>query len=35
VVKAIKQFAADKKLLKASDDIRGDDVLLGLTAVVK
>jgi DNA gyrase subunit B len=35
LVKAIKQFAADKKLLKASDDIRGDDVLLGLTAVVK
>jgi DNA gyrase subunit B len=33
LTKAVKQFAADKKLLK-DGGIRGDDVLLGLTAVV-
>jgi DNA gyrase subunit B len=33
LTKAVKQFAADKKLLK-DGDIRGDDVLLGLTAIV-
>ncbi|GAB4495524.1 MAG: DNA topoisomerase (ATP-hydrolyzing) subunit B [Anaerolineales bacterium] len=35
LTKAIKQFASDKKLLKAGEDFKGDDALLGLTAIVK
>lgn len=35
LTKAIKQFAASKKLIKGEEDIRGDDALLGLTAIVK
>ena len=33
LTKAVKQFAADKKLLK-NGDVKGDDLLLGLTAIV-
>lgn len=33
LTKAVKQFAADRKLLK-DGDFRGDDVLLGLTAII-
>jgi len=35
LTKAVKQFATNKKLLKKEEDFRGDDALLGLTAVVK
>ena len=35
LTKAVKQFAASKKLLKGDEDVRGDDALLGLTAIVK
>ena len=35
LTKAIKQFAANKKLLKKNQDFKGDDALLGLTAIVK
>lgn len=35
LTKAIKQFASDKKLLKSGEDFKGDDALLGLTAIVK
>lgn len=35
LTKAIKQFATSKKLIKGEEDIRGDDALLGLTAIVK
>jgi DNA gyrase subunit B len=35
LTKAIKQFASHKKLVKGDDDFKGDDVLLGLTAIVK
>lgn len=35
LTKAVKQFATSKKLIKGEDDVRGDDALLGLTAVVK
>ena len=35
LTKATKQFASNKKLLKKNQDFRGDDALLGLTAVVK
>jgi DNA gyrase subunit B len=33
LTKAVKQFSADKKLLK-DGDVRGEDVLLGLTAII-
>jgi DNA gyrase subunit B len=35
LTKAVKQFAASKKLIKGEDDVRGDDALLGLTAIIK
>ena len=35
LTKAVKQFATSKKLIKGEDDVRGDDALLGLTAIVK
>jgi len=35
LTKAVKQFATNKKLLKGKEDVRGDDALLGLTAVIK
>jgi DNA gyrase subunit B len=35
LTKAVKQFASNKKLLKNNTDVRGDDALLGLTAIVK
>ena len=35
LTKAVKQFATSKKLLKGEEDVRGDDALLGLTAIVK
>ncbi len=35
LTKAVKQFATNKKLLKGNMDVRGDDALLGLTAIVK
>ena len=35
LTKAVKQFAANKKLLKGNMDVRGDDALLGLTAILK
>jgi DNA gyrase subunit B len=35
LTKAVKQFATNKKLLKKEQDFRGDDALLGLTAIVK
>jgi DNA gyrase subunit B len=35
LTKAVKQFATSRKLIKAEEDVRGDDALLGLTAVVK
>ena len=35
LTRAIKQFASSKKLIKGEEDIRGDDALLGLTAIVK
>jgi len=35
LTKAVKQFAASKKLIKGEDDVRGDDALLGLTALIK
>lgn len=35
LTKAVKQFASAKKLIKGEDDVRGDDALLGLTAIVK
>lgn len=35
LTKAVKQFATSKKLIKGEDDFRGDDALLGLTAVIK
>ena len=35
LTKAVKQFASLKKLIKGEDDVRGDDALLGLTAIVK
>jgi DNA gyrase subunit B len=35
LTKAVKQFATNKKLLKSNMDVRGDDALLGLTAIVK
>lgn len=35
LTKAVKQFAANKKLLKGNMDVRGDDALLGLTAIIK
>ncbi len=35
LTKAVKQFATSKKLIKGEEDVRGDDALLGLTAVVK
>jgi DNA gyrase subunit B len=35
LTKAVKQFATSKKFIKGEDDVRGDDALLGLTAVVK
>jgi DNA gyrase subunit B len=35
LTKAIKQFATHKKLVKGDDDFKGDDVLLGLTAIIK
>ncbi|RPJ50519.1 MAG: hypothetical protein EHM21_04815, partial [Chloroflexi bacterium] len=35
LTKAVKQFATSKKLIKGEDDIRGDDALLGLTAIIK
>jgi len=35
LTKAVKQFASAKKLIKGEDDVRGDDAMLGLTAIVK
>lgn len=35
LTKAVKQFATSKKLIKGEDDVRGDDALLGLTAIIK
>lgn len=35
LTKAVKQFATSKKLLKGNMDVRGDDALLGLTAIIK
>jgi len=35
LTKAVKQFAVSKKLFKGEEDVRGDDALLGLTAIVK
>ncbi len=35
LTKAVKQFATNKKLLKGKMDVRGDDALLGLTAIIK
>jgi len=35
LTKGVKQFASAKKLIKGEDDVRGDDALLGLTAIVK
>ena len=35
LTKAVKQFATNKKLLKGNTDVRGDDALLGLTAIIK
>lgn len=35
LTKAVKQFAVNKKLLKGNMDVRGDDALLGLTAIIK
>ena len=35
LTRAVKQFATSKKLIKGEEDVRGDDALLGLTAIVK
>ncbi len=35
LTRAVKQFATTKKLIKGEDDVRGDDALLGLTAIIK
>ena len=35
LTRALKEFATDKKLIKNSDAFRGDDSLLGLTAIIK
>lgn len=35
LTRAVKQFATSKKLIKGEDDVRGDDALLGLTAIIK
>ena len=35
LTKAVKQFASNKKLLKKNQDFRGDDALLGLSAIIK
>jgi len=35
LTKAVKQFATSKKLIKGEEDVRGDDALLGLTAIIK
>ena len=35
LTKAVKQFASAKKMIKGEDDVRGDDALLGLTAIIK
>ena len=35
LTRAVKQFATTKKLIKGEEDVRGDDALLGLTAIVK
>ncbi|NLD44929.1 MAG: DNA topoisomerase IV subunit B [Chloroflexi bacterium] len=35
LTRALKEFAADKKLIKSTDAFRGDDSLLGLTAIIK
>jgi DNA gyrase subunit B len=35
LTKAVKQFATTKKYIKGEDDVRGDDALLGLTAIIK
>ena len=35
LTKAVKQFASIKKLLKKNQDFRGDDALLGLSAIIK
>lgn len=34
LTRALKEFASDKKLIRSNDDFRGDDALLGLTAIV-
>jgi len=34
LTKAVKGFASDKKLIKDNDDFKGDDALLGLTAII-
>jgi len=35
LTRALKEFAADKKLIKGNDAFRGDDSLLGLTAIIR
>jgi DNA gyrase subunit B len=35
LTRAVKQFATTKKLIKGEEDVRGDDALLGLTAIIK
>ena len=35
LTRAVKQFATTKKLIKGEEDVRGDDALLGLTAIVQ
>ena len=35
LTKAVKQFATSRKLIKGEEDVRGDDALLGLTAIIK
>jgi DNA gyrase subunit B len=34
LTKAVKSFAVNKKLIKGDDDFKGDDALLGLTAII-
>jgi len=35
LTRAVKQFATQKKLIKGDEDFKGDDALLGLTAIIK
>jgi len=34
LTRALKEFASEKRLIRSSDDFRGDDALLGLTAII-